>query len=146
MSRLWGQLANYFNYNQALEEQRLLSESFFVSFWTIFVLVMSKWTPCTILPKIRLLCVVLFSNVCDSKHLLVQSLQVEAQNFSASSFQKLLRCKILIDSSCNQNFYLCQKSTHMRLYSKFVLIKKIAPYIHFQHKKFSWNNCFLLFG
>ena len=49
-----------------------LSESFFVFFYMIFGLVMSEWTPCTILPKIHLY-VMFFSNVCYSRHLLVRS-------------------------------------------------------------------------
>ena len=67
-------LTNYFNYSQPSEEKHLPSESFFISFCTIFVLVMS----CAILPKIHLLCVVFISSVCDSKHLLVQSPHLEA--------------------------------------------------------------------
>ena len=48
-------------------------------------------------------------------------------HFQPKIHWKLLRCKILIDSSCNQKFYLCQKSTYIRPYRKFVLIKKSLP-------------------
>ena len=77
VSIMWA-LTNYFNYSPPSEEKHLPSESFFISFCTIFVLVMSEWTPCTILPKIHLLCVVFISSVCDSRHLLVQSPHLEA--------------------------------------------------------------------
>ena len=69
--------ANYLDYNQPSEE-RLPSESFFICFCTIFILVMSEWNRCTILPKIHLLYAVFFSNIWDSRHLLVRSIQVEA--------------------------------------------------------------------
>ena len=73
MSWLCRQSANDFNWSWLSEEQHLPSESFVVSFCLIFVLVVSEWTPCTILPKICLLCVVFFSNVWGSRYLLVQT-------------------------------------------------------------------------
>ena len=80
-----GAIGQLFDYSQLLEEQRLPSECFFVSFCTIFVLVKYEWTLCAILPKINLLCLVFFSNICDSRHLLVPRFQVEAWWLSTSS-------------------------------------------------------------
>ena len=77
-SRLWVQLANGFDWSLLSKEQCLLSESFLVSFCTIFVLVVSEWALCTILPKVCVLCAAFFSNICSSRYLLVRSFQVEA--------------------------------------------------------------------
>ena len=63
----------------------LLSENFSVSVCTIFVLEASEWTPRVILPKIRALCVVFFSNVCDSRYLMVQG--ITTYEFIVSKFE-----------------------------------------------------------
>ena len=70
--RLIGKCLNYADNWPIISIIVSLSESFFVFFYMIFVLVMSEWTPCAILPKIHL-CVMFFSNVCYSRHLLFRS-------------------------------------------------------------------------
>ena len=66
-------------------------------------------------------------------HWAVYITKINKLSFSTENPLKTVRYKILIDSSCSQKFYLRQKKTNARLYSKFVLLIKLLP-INYQQK------------
>ena len=61
--------------------------------------------------------------------------KVSMLSFSTENPLKTATLQNLDRFLLQSKFYLCQKSTYIRLYRKFVLIKNLLP-IYFQQKKF----------